>query len=108
MTGASRSVPSSDHVPELRNADVPPANTEATADPVSWQAGATTGVPASAALTSLLTCPTIVPGSTSAGSRRLGISSSCSSPVAQVRVFASTNWVVVAIVYSAASSPVIQ
>ena len=52
ITGAGSSVPSSDHVPELRNAVRPPAKTAATADPVSWHAGATTGVPASAAQTS--------------------------------------------------------
>ena len=46
MTGSSNSVPSSDQVPELRNAALPDADTEATADAVSWQAGATTGVPA--------------------------------------------------------------
>ena len=40
------SVPSSDQVPELRNAMLPDADTDATADAVSWQAGATTGVPA--------------------------------------------------------------
>ncbi len=33
--GAGSSVPSSDHVPELRNALVPPASTDATADAVS-------------------------------------------------------------------------
>ena len=52
MIGAGTSVPSSDQVPELRNARPPPTFTEATADPVSWHAGATTGVPASAAETS--------------------------------------------------------
>ena len=35
MIGAGSSVPSSDHVPELRNALVPPASTAATADAVS-------------------------------------------------------------------------
>src|SRR4051812_42121237 len=46
MSGSFNSVPSSDHVPELRNAVLPDAATEATADAVSWHAGATTGVPA--------------------------------------------------------------
>ncbi len=50
----------------------------------------------------------VEPGSTSVGRRRVGMSSSSSSPVAQLRVFAATNCVVVAMVYSAASSPVIQ
>ena len=45
MTGSRNSVPSSDHVPELRKAVLPDADTDATADAVSWQAGATTGVP---------------------------------------------------------------
>ena len=45
MIGRGTSVPSSDHVPELRNARPPNAGTDATAEPVSWQAGATTGVP---------------------------------------------------------------
>src|SRR6266436_2685246 len=45
MTGSRNSVPSSDQVPELRNAVLPVADTDATADAVSWQAGATTGVP---------------------------------------------------------------
>ena len=35
ITGASSSVPSSDHVPELMKAVEPPAHTDATADPVS-------------------------------------------------------------------------
>ena len=50
MIGAGSSVPSSDQVPELRNAVVPLAETAANAEPVSWLAGATTGVPASAAI----------------------------------------------------------
>ena len=49
MTGSRTSVPSSDQVPELRNATLPDADTDATADAVSWHAGATTGVPAQAA-----------------------------------------------------------
>src|SRR5207244_8363499 len=44
-TGASSSVPTRDHVPELRNAVPSRAEMAATADPVSWVAGAITGVP---------------------------------------------------------------
>ena len=109
MTGASRFGAEQRPRAGAQERAVPPANTDATADPVSWQAGATTGVPASAALTSLLTCPTIVPGSTS-GWQQAGrqIRARRAARVAQVRVLASMNCVVVAIVYSAASSPVSQ
>src|SRR5207302_8921725 len=41
-TGASSSVPTRDHVPELRNAVPSRAEMAATADPVSWVAGAIT------------------------------------------------------------------
>jgi hypothetical protein len=44
ITGAGTSVPSNDHVPQLRNR-VSCGVTAAKADPVSWQAGAMTGVP---------------------------------------------------------------
>ena len=48
MIGCGTSVPSSDQVPELRKARGPKAGTDATADPVSWHDGATTGVPSRA------------------------------------------------------------
>ena len=68
MTGTGTSTPSSDQVPELRNAASPSAATAATADPVSWQAGATTitsvGPPAERRAG-----PRIVPGSTIAPNR---------------------------------------
>ena len=102
------SVPSSDQVPELRNATLPDADTDATADAVSWQAGATTGVPAHAADTLACSGPIIVPGSTSGCSSRVGSPISSSMRVAHVRVRASMNCVVVATVYSAVSAPVSQ
>src|SRR5215510_13399744 len=57
ISGASISVPTSDHVPELMKAVDPPAHTEAIADPVSWHAGATTGVPANADVASARMAP---------------------------------------------------
>ena len=108
MIGCGTSVPSSDQVPELRNARPPNAGTDATAEPVSWHAGATTGVPSRRAATDPFRPPSTVPGSTSAGSRRVGTSSSRSSASAQFRVRASTICVVVADVYSARSTPVSQ
>ena len=111
MTGSHNSVPSSDQVPELRNAVVPDADTDATADAVSWQAGATTGVPARLADTLGCSAPIIVPGCTSRCSSRVGSPISSSIRVAHVRVRASMNCVVVATVYSdvnAARQPVVQ
>ncbi len=103
--GAGSSVPSRDQVPELRKALVPPASTDATADAVSWHAGAITGVPARAAKPSAVTSPSAVPGSTSGWSSLAGRSSDSRRPVAQVRVRASTIAVVVALVYSACRRP---
>ena len=108
MTGAATSVPSSDQVPELRNAALPWVATAATAEPVSWQAGTTTGVPASAGETSARTEPITAPGSKICGSRRVGRPSASNSSVAQLRVRAFMNWVVVALVYSAPRVPVSQ
>ena len=108
ITGAPSSVPSSDHVPELRNARCPSARTAATAEPVSWQAGATTRVPWSDGCASAPMRPTIVPGSTTGGRMRVGTSSICSRSVAHDRVRASMNCVVVALVNSAVMSPVSQ
>jgi hypothetical protein len=45
MIGAGNSVPTSDQVPELMNAVLGAAKTDATAEPVSCDAGVTTGVP---------------------------------------------------------------
>src|SRR4029453_18150021 len=74
MIGASTSAPSRDQVPELRKARRGPTATDATADPVSWQAGATTGVPANDELTSFFKWPRRGPDSTRGGSRRGGAS----------------------------------
>ena len=66
MTGESSSVPSSDHVPELRKAVPSRAEIAATAEPVSWQAGAITVAPASEEPRAMpgKSVPTIDPGST--------------------------------------------
>src|SRR2546430_8774379 len=61
MTGSRNSVPSSDQVPELRNATFPDAATDATADAVSWQAGAPTGVSPQAAAPPAHTGPVPLP-----------------------------------------------
>ena len=95
-------------MPELMKAVLRAAKTDATAEPVSCDAGATTGVPASAAQASALSVPRIEPGSMIGGSILVGISRSDNRPRAQSRVLASTNCVVVAMVYSARSSPVNQ
>src|SRR4029077_1893009 len=108
MIGAGSSVPSSDQVPELMNAVWPFASTDATADAVSWHAGAITGVPASADETSGLSAPTTVPGWTIVVSSRAGRPTSSIIFVAHVRFAASTNCVVVAFVYSAQRRPVSQ
>src|SRR5712691_9653082 len=108
MIGSHNSVPSSDQVPELRNAVLPDADTDATADAVSWQAGATSGVPAHVSDTLAFRAPMIVPGATSGCSRRVGKPISSSILVAHVRVRASTNCVVVATVYSDTSAPLSQ
>src|SRR5690348_8789897 len=72
ITGADSSAPSSDHVPELMMALVPDAETAANAEPVSWHAGATTGVPAKAAETDACRGPSMEPGLTNGGRRRTG------------------------------------
>ena len=72
MIGADSSVPSSDHVPELRNAVASPAGTAVKAEPVSWHAGVTIGTPASDGSASLRSGPSTVPGSTISGSSRVG------------------------------------
>jgi hypothetical protein len=108
MIGSHSSVPSSDQVPELRNAVLPDADTEATADAVSWQAGATTGIPAQAVATLACSVPIVVPGATSGSSSRVGNPISSSILVAQSLVRASMNCVVVATVYSDVNAPVNQ
>src|SRR6185503_18656714 len=108
MIGAGSSEPRSDQVPELRNAARGPVATDATADAVSWQAGATTGVPHKRGDALSTSRPTIDPGSTSGCSRWVGRPISSSIRVAHDLVRASMNCVVVATVYSDDSDPVSQ
>ena len=79
----------------------------ATADAVSCDADATTGVPASDACgeTRGSSGPTIIPLAIG-GAMWGGESSRVISAVAQVRVLASTSWVVVAFVNSETARPV--
>src|SRR5262249_51475488 len=97
-----------DQVPELMNAVFPHAGTDATADAVSCEAGAITGVPASADETSPRSAPTAVPGSTIGVSSRDGRPISSIIFVAHVRVAACTNCVVAATVYAEQRRPVSQ
>src|SRR5262245_52299521 len=108
MIGAGNSVPSKDQVPELMNAVLPPADTDATADALSWHAGAITGVPLNALQTSLRSGPTTVPGAMIVASNRDARPISSTIFVAHVRVAACTNCVVVATVYSEQRRPVSQ
>src|SRR5580658_6851049 len=102
ITGSDTSAPSRDHVPELRNTLSGDIAIAATAEPVSWHAGAITGTPSSVGATSRLSRPISVPGWTIGGNNRDGKPSSSINGSAQPRVFASTICVVVAIVYSEA------
>ena len=82
------------------------AITDATADPVSWHAGATTGVPAH--VVDAIGCRRAddrCPASTIGCSNRPGNPISSNKSIAHVRVRASTICVVVAIVYSDTSVP---
>src|SRR5690348_16904890 len=108
ITGAESSAPRSDHVPELRMALVLDAETAANAEPVSWHAGATTGVPAKAAETDACRGPSMEPDWTIGGRSRAGRSSRARRSTAQERVRASRNCVVLALVYSQAWTPVSQ
>src|SRR5580704_19003461 len=106
--GASSSVPISDQVPELKNAVPSRAVIAATADPVSWQAGAITGVPAKEEFSARdgRIVPKIEPGSR-IGAGGLEFSPSfCMRSIAHVRLTGSTSWVVVAFVNSQTAFPV--
>src|SRR5204862_3723719 len=87
MMGASISVPSNDQVPELRNAVPSRAAMAATAEPVSWDAGAITGAPHNEEpdATPAISFPTTVPGSTMGAGNLEGKPSWSISDVAQVR-----------------------
>ena len=92
--------------PSSGTRSLPPADTDATADPVSWHAGATTGVPARrgahvARAAGRRACPARR-AAAAAGSE---CPSSFKQPGRPVRVRASTNCVVVAMVYSARQLP---
>ena len=81
-----------------KRASCPPRDTDATADPVSWQAGATTGVPASARTTlGSQTRRAPCPARRAAAAAASAVRARSSRSVAHVRVRASTNCVVVAI-----------
>ena len=82
----------------------------ATADAVSCDADATTGVPASAvpAATSERMGPMIDPASTIGAARRTGRFSRSIKSAAHVRVRGFMSWVVDASVYSQNTSPVSQ
>ena len=110
MSGLSSSVPTRDHVPELRNAVPSRATTAATAEPVSCEAGAITGVPVSAEseVTSFDSVPTIVPGSTISAGNSEGSSSFSMRLRHHPRFCEFTIWVVVAFVNSQTAFPVSQ
>src|SRR6185437_11161259 len=109
VTGASTSIPTSDHVPELINAVPSRAAIAATADPVSCVAGAITGVSATLAAPTLARSrPTTVPGSTIGAGSEDGRPTRSSSPESHVRVVALTICVVLALVNSQTAFPVIQ
>jgi len=108
--GAVSSVPIRLHVPELMNAALPRAVMAATADAVSCEPGAITGVPFSEAFREMPGSrrPTTVPGSTISAGSRDGRPSCSSKSTAHVRVTGFMNCVVLASVYSQTALPVIQ
>ena len=108
MMGASRSMPSSDQVPELRKAVYRFAVMDATADAVSCVAVAMTGVPCSERLTPGSSGPTTEPASISGAGRRDGSPSRSITLVFHARSRGSTSWLVVALVNSHTARPVSQ
>ena len=87
------------------------AGTATTADAVSCEPTATTGVEAGSPVlsaTSRRSRPIRSPGSRSAGSNRGGTSTRSARPLAQPRARTSYSWVVEAFVASAPASPVSQ
>src|SRR5260221_14564627 len=101
----------SDQVPELRYAQLPSSlgvvGTAATADPVSWEAGATTSIPPNPVWrdTESSNAPTRVPGGTICAKIFVGRLKRLSSLRDQSCFAGSKNWVVVASVNSAARTP---
>src|SRR6516225_10072583 len=88
IIGDGSSVPSSDHVPELKNALREVVATEATAEAVSWHAGAITGVPLSAFVP--VSAPKTDPGSMICVNNLVGSPSFVKSLAVQERVLGST------------------
>ena len=81
-----------DHVPELiQTKSESSAGTAATAEPVSWQAGAITGTPVAptSAATSGSRLPSSVPGGTTSGKMPVGMPMASSSGCDQVFVTGS-------------------
>ena len=109
-TGASSSIPRSDHVPELKNAVLSRAVMAATADAVSCDAEAITGVPANESNddTPGNNGPITEPGSTSSAGSLDGSPSRSIRFAAHCLVTAFTICVVLAIVNSHRARPVSQ
>ena len=92
-------------MPTLRKADCGPfSGVPATAEPVSWVAAATAAAPATE-LSSSVTSPRRVPGSTTAGKSFAGISRRSRTSVAHAPARVSKHWVVVALVSSVVVLP---
>ena len=108
--GASNSTPIKDHVPELKNAVPSRAVIAATAEPVSCEAGAMTGVPERnlPRATSGNSVPITEPGSTMRDGSSGGNPRRSSKSAAQFRVAASSICVVLALVDSHTALPVSQ
>src|SRR5262245_46871217 len=109
MSGAGSSTPISDQVPELMYAqEDPSAGTEATAEPVSCDAGATTGIGCSpvSVTTAGRSGPSTVPGWTIVPRICPGNPNDFIRPCAQPRVVGSTIWLVLASVNSLTLIPV--
>src|ERR671913_2346194 len=109
-TGLLASTPTSDQVPlEMYAKSSAFAGTATTAEAVSWEATAKTGDPAPiSSATSGSTGPSSVPGDTTGEKRPEGRSSLFRRSWDQPPVWRSRSWVVVALVYSQAFSPVSQ
>ena len=108
-TASDSSTPSNDHVPLDRYAQSSPgvAGTAATAHAVSWPPGAMTGIPCTAAgnVASAIP-PYVAPAGRTSGRICVGIPRRSRTSTAHVPVVISSIWLVLAIVYSDASTPV--
>jgi len=103
-------MPIKDHVPELRNAVPSRALIAVTAEPVSCEAGAMTGVPERKLprASSGNNVPITEPGSTMRAGKSNGNPSRLSKSLAQLRVAGFSICVVLALVNSHAALPVSQ